>query len=75
MSSGALAKMLANQHMHLVRPDRKTHDYMPLHASMALLNYSRCDPLILEELAPHDIHYKINLSQTIGGVNLALCDG
>ena len=24
---------------------------------------------------PTEIHYKVNLSQTIGGVNLALCDG
>ena len=23
----------------------------------------------------HDIYYKVNVSQTIGGVNLALCDG
>ena len=45
---------------------------MTLHASIAILNYSRYDTLIPEGT---DINYKVNLLQTIGGVNLALCDG
>ena len=42
---------------------------------MAVMNYARCDSLISSPLPSTDIHYKINLAQTIGGVNLALCDG
>ena len=68
MLSGAPAQMLANQQMRIVRPDGKTHGYMTLHASIVLLNYWRCDTLIPDDLTPHNIHYKVNLSQTIGFV-------
>ena len=68
-------KMLANQQMRLVRPDGNTHGYMTLHASIVVLSYSRCDTPIPNEIPSQVIHYKANLSQTIGGVNLALCDG
>ena len=42
---------------------------------MTVIKYARFDTLIPEKLPPLEIHYKVNLSQTIGGVNLALCDG
>ena len=61
--------------MQLVRPDGSTHNFMTVNASMEVVNYSRYDALIPKELANIDIHYKVNLSQTIGGVNLILCDG
>ena len=61
--------------MRLLRPEGKTHGYMTLHASMTVLNYSLCDTLIPNKNPSHDIHYKVNLSQTIGGVNFVLCDG
>ena len=55
--------------------DRKKYGHMTLHVRMTLLNYTRCDSLIPDEIPPPQIHYKVNLSQIIGGVNLALCDG
>ena len=42
---------------------------------MLLVNYAWYDTLIPEEILSREIYYKVNLSQTIGGVNLALCDG
>ena len=50
---------------------------MTLNALMSVINYARCDGLIPPEpvLVTHDVHYKVNLSQTIGGANLALCNG
>ena len=42
---------------------------------MAQLNYTRCDTLIPPIIEAPAIHYKVNLAQTIGGINLALCDG
>ena len=48
---------------------------MTFHGMMALINYAWCDSLIPEEILLPEIHYKVNLSQTIGGVNLALCNG
>ena len=60
--------------MRLVRPDGKTYGHITLHAKMALLHYTCCDTLIPESFPSPDIHYKVNLSQTIGGMNLALCD-
>ena len=48
---------------------------MTLRARMAVLHYARCDTLTPEFIPSPEIHYKVNLSQTIGGVNLALCDG
>ena len=47
---------------------------MTLHARMTVLYYACCDTLILELIPSPEIHYKVKLSQTIGGVNLALCD-
>ena len=41
---------------------------------MAKLNYARCDTLIPVIVQAPEIHYKVNLTQTIGGINLALCD-
>ena len=54
-----------------------THSYMTLNARMVVVNYARCDSLITPESAvvTNDIHYKVNLSQTIGGANLALFNG
>ena len=75
MSSGAPAQLLANQQMRLVRSDGTIHSYMTLNASMAVMNYSRCNSLIPDEPAPPDTHYKVNLAQTIGGINLTLCSG
>ena len=44
---------------------------------MVVVNYARCDMLIPPDpvLATNDVHHKVNLSQTIGGINLALYDG
>ena len=61
--------------MRLVKPDGKTFGHITLHARMALLNYARCDTLIPELVPSPEIHYKVNLTQKIGGVNFALCDG
>ena len=67
--------MLANQQMRIVKPDGNTYGHMIFHATMAVVNYAPCDSLIPKEIPSLEIHYKANLSQTIGGVNLALCDG
>ena len=75
MSSGAPAKMLANKQLHVVCSNGKTYDHMTFHASMAVLNYDRYDTLTPEPIPSLDIHCKVNMSQTISGVNLALCDG
>ena len=48
---------------------------MTFRSSMAKLNYTRCDTLIPAIVQAQEIHYKVNLAQTIGGINLALCDG
>ena len=42
---------------------------------MAISNYVRCDSLIPADVPTTSIHYKVNLSQQISGINLALCDG
>ena len=75
MSAGAPAKMIANQQMCLTCNDRTTHSFLTLNATMAVVNYSQCDDLIPDKPVSTNIHHKVNLSQTIGGVNLALCDG
>ena len=75
MSSGALAKLLANQQMALINKDGRTYGHMTFCASMALLNYAWCDTLIPDLIPLCDIHYKANLAQTVGGVNLLLCEG
>ena len=77
MSAGAPAKMLANKQLKVLNSDGTTHSYMTLKATMAVVNYARCDALIPPEssLVENNIHYKVNLSQTVGGANLALCDG
>ena len=75
MSSGAPAKLLANQQMTVLDKDGRTFGHTTFRASMAVLNYARCDALIPDLLPPSEIHYKVNLAQTIGGVNLALCNG
>ena len=67
--------MLANEQLRMVDKDGKKYGHMTLHARMAVLNYARCDTLIPESIPLPEIYYKVNLSQTIGGVNLALCDG
>ena len=61
--------------MRLIRPDGKTYGHMTLHARIAILYYACCDTLIPESVPSPEIHYKVNLSQTIGGVNLFLCNG
>ena len=75
MSSGAPAKMLVNEHLCVVRPNGKTYGHMTFHATMTLLNYARCDTLIPDDIQTPTIHYKVNLLHTIGGSNLARCDG
>ena len=75
MSSGAPAKLLANEQMKVVDKDGKTYGHMTFRATMAVLNYAQCDTLMPELVPSPDIHYKVNLAQTIGGVNLALCEG
>ena len=75
MSSGAPAKLLANQQLTVLTTDGKTFGHVTFRASMAVMNYARYDSLISSPLPSSEIHYKVNLAQTIGGVNLALCDG
>ena len=75
MSSGAPAKLLANEQLKLVDKDGKTYGHMTFRASMAVLTYALCDTLIPDLIPLSDIHYKVNLAQMIGGVNLGLCDG
>ena len=77
MSAGAPAKMLANKQLIVKNTDGTTHSYMTLKAMMAVVNYARCDALVSQDLPSVDdnIHYKVNLAQTVGGANLALCDG
>ena len=48
---------------------------MTFKASMAVVNYTEFDTLIPDKIPAPEIHYKVNLLQTIGGANLALCDG
>ena len=68
--------MLANQQMYIiVKPDGNTYGHMTFHTTMAIMNYTCCDSLVPKEIPPPQIHYKVNLSQTIGGVDLALYDG
>ena len=61
--------------MKLVDKDGKTYGHMTFRASMVVMNYAQCDTLIPELIPSRDIHYKVNLAQTIDGVNLALCNG
>ena len=75
MSAGAPEKLLANQQMRIVKPDGNTYGHMTSHGMMVLVNYARCDSLIPNKITSPEIHYKVNLLQTIGGANLALCDG
>ena len=76
MSSGAPAKLLANEQLTLVDKKGNTYGHMTFRScTMAQLNYTRCDTLIPAPIEAPAIHYKVNLAQTIGGINLALCDG
>ena len=50
-------------------------DTATFNVSIAIANYARCDSLITDNVLKPSIHSKVNLSQTIGGINLALCDG
>ena len=76
MSSGAPAKLLANEQLTLVDKKGNTYGHMTFRScTMAQLNYTRCDTLIPTLIEAPAIHYKVNLAQTIGGINLALCDG
>ena len=75
MSSGAPAKLLANEQLTLIDKSGNTYGHMTFRSYMAQLNYSRCDALIPPIAPTLEIHYKMNLAQTIGGVNLALCNG
>ena len=75
MSSGAPAKLLANEQLKLIDKNGNTYGHMTFRSTMAGLNYARCDALLPALVHASDIHYKVNLAQTIGGVNLALCDG
>ena len=45
-----------------------------LNVRMAISNYARCDSLIPADVPKTSIHYKMNLSQQISGMNLALCN-
>ena len=72
MSAAAPAKILTNQQIRIVKPDGNTYGHMTFHSIMALVNYAWCDILIPEDIPSPGIYYKVNLSQTIGGVNLAL---
>ena len=75
MSSGAPAKLLANEQLTLVDKKGDTYVHMTFRSSMAQLDYTRCDSLIPALIQAPAIHYKVNLAQTVGGINLALCDG
>ena len=77
MSSGAPAKMLANRQLRVMNEDNTIHSFMTLNAMMAKVDYTRFDSLINSKsvIPTPDIHYKVNLAQTIGGTNLALCNG
>ena len=72
MSSGALAKLLVDKQLRMVDKDDKIYGHMTFCATMAVLNYARCNTLMPELIPSPDIHYKANLAQIIGGVNLAL---
>ena len=74
MSSEEPAKMLANKQLQMVGKDGKTYGHITPHARITLLDYACCDILIPDKIPPPQNHYKVNLAQTIGGVNLALCD-
>ena len=67
--------MLANEQLHMVNKDGEMFEHMTVHARMAIWNYIWCDSSLPKEILTPEIHYKVNLSQTIGGVNLVLCDG
>ena len=77
MSSGAPAKILANRQLRVLNEDNTIHSSMILNASMANVDYARFDSLINSKsvISTSDVHNKVNLAQTIGGANLALCDG
>ena len=75
MSSGAPAKMLANRQLRVMNEDDTIHSYMTLNVTMAKIEYARFDLLINSKSnnsKPNDVHYKVNLAQTVGGANLAL---
>ena len=77
MSSGAPAKMLTNRQLRVLNKDNTIHSFMTLNAKMAKIEYARFDSLINSKsaISTPDVHYKVNLAQTIGGANLALCNG
>ena len=66
MSSGAPAKMLTNEQLRMVTNNGKTFGYVTLHARIVTINYVWCDSLTSKEIPTPEIHYKVNLSQTIG---------
>ena len=67
--------MLANKQFRIVDDDGRSIGAASFHVRMAISNYARCDNLIPATIPPTSIHYKVNLSQQISGINLALCDG
>ena len=67
--------MLANKQFRIVDDDGRSMDAASFNVHMAIFNHAKCDSLILATVSPPNIHYKMNLSQQISGINLALCNG
>ena len=67
--------MLANKYFRIVDDDGRFMGAATFNVRMAISNYARCDSLIPATVPTPSIHYKVNLSQQISGINLSLCDG
>ena len=67
--------MLANKQFRIVDNDGRSMDAASFNVRMAISNYARCDSLIPADVPTTSIHYKVNLSQQISGINLVLCNG
>ena len=62
MSLGVPAKLLVNKQLKLVDKDGKTYGHITFLATIAVLNYARCDTLLPELVPLPEIHYKVNLA-------------
>ena len=64
MPAGVVSKMMANKQLKLMDGDKVVSYWTGHQASMAVMDYSRCDSLIptpIKAPPPVDLHYKVHL--------------
>ena len=71
----APSKMLANKQFEL-KSNGKVYGHIIFHIKLVRMEYAQFNSFIVEDNpSPIDITYNVNLTNTIEGTNLALCDG